>query len=55
MKEQVCTKCKVKKPVTDFAVDRKASSGRCTQCKKCMAAYKRNRKKQDIVAFDFFS
>lgn len=52
---KVCTKCKVKKPVTDFAVDRKASSGRCTQCKKCMAAYKRNRKKQDIVAFDFFS
>ena len=55
MKKQVCTKCKVEKLTTDFSIDRKASNGRCTHCKKCMAAYKKNRKKQDIVAFDFFS
>ena len=54
MKEQVCTKCKVAKLVTDFSIDRKASNGRCTHCKKCMSEYKKNRKKQDIVAFDFY-
>ena len=54
MKKQVCTKCKVEKLNTDFSVDKRATSKRCTQCKKCMAAYKKNRKKQDIVAFDFF-
>ena len=54
MKKKVCTKCKIKKPETDFSVDKKASSGRCTKCKKCMAAYKRDRIKQDIVAYDFF-
>jgi NAD-dependent SIR2 family protein deacetylase len=54
LKKQICTKCKVKKPSTDFSVDKRATSGRCTQCKKCMAAYKRNRFKQEIVAYDFF-
>ena len=54
MKEQVCTGCNVKKPVTDFAVDRRASSGITTRCKACMKAYKKQRRKQEIVAFDFF-
>jgi hypothetical protein len=54
MKKQVCTKCKVKKLTTEFSVDKRASSGKCTQCKKCMAEYKRNRGKQEIVAYDFF-
>ena len=54
MKEQVCTKCNVKKPKTDFAVDRRAKSGITTRCKACMKAYKKQRRKQEIVAFDFF-
>jgi len=54
MKEQICTKCKVKKLSTDFSKDRKATNGRCSHCKKCMAEYKRNRKEQKIVAFSFF-
>lgn len=54
MKEQVCTKCKVNKPIIDFAVDRSAKSGITTRCKACMKAYKKQRRKQEIVAFDFF-
>jgi len=55
MPEKICNKCKVKKPLTEFANDRSSKTKKSTQCKQCMKEYKKSRRSQDIVAFDFFS
>jgi hypothetical protein len=54
MKKKVCTKCNIKKVLTDFPRDRRSSDDRTSRCKDCMNEYKRNRGKQEIVAFDYY-
>lgn len=55
MKKKVCNKCKIEKPLSEFANDRSSKTKKTTQCKQCMKDYKKKRKEQEIVAFDFFS
>lgn len=44
---KICTKCLLKKPLEDFAVDRSKIDGRRTRCKDCMAEYAREYKKKN--------
>lgn len=53
MKKKKCTGCNKTKSLDLFNLDNKAADKKTSRCKECMAAYKRNRKKQEIVAFIF--
>lgn len=40
-KTQVCNKCKIRKPVSEFHVDRSRKEGTNAKCKKCIIEYKK--------------
>lgn len=52
-KKKKCTGCNKTKTLDLFNNDKRATDGATTRCKECMASYKRNRKKQEIVAYIF--
>lgn len=49
--KKVCTKCKREKPIDDFAILKRLSSGRRAQCKACDSKY-RGEKRGSIVPQD---
>lgn len=52
---KTCNKCKILKELEDFAKDKTTKDKRTCICKKCHIEYKKSRKRQEIVAFDFLS
>ena len=40
MKTQICTKCGIKKPISEFHKDKNSKSGYCYYCKLCVSKQK---------------
>lgn len=51
---KICTKCKTNKALSEYAPDRRATDRKQSQCKQCTNTYKKSRKAQEIVAFDYY-
>ena len=52
--EKICRGCNTVKKLEEFARDKKASDKRTTRSLECTRQYKKNRFKQEIVAFDYY-
>ena len=51
---KTCSKCGTIKVLDEFANDRSARDKKTAKCKQCLREYKKNRGRQEIVAFNFF-
>lgn len=40
METKVCTKCKLEKPITEFAINRHRKDGHASDCKSCRKIYR---------------
>ncbi|MEK6884806.1 MAG: hypothetical protein AABY22_34560, partial [Nanoarchaeota archaeon] len=49
-----CTTCKVKKILEEFNKNRTTKDGLHSECKKCLAEYRKNHKKERVEYLQFY-